>query len=84
MSAQLALSAAVREAEARAAAALETALETEKRRWSEEAAAAEETKLVTGHCTYLCATSFPVWETDHTDPIPLYGEADHSYRFSHV
>ena len=36
VSAQLALSAAVREAEARAATALETALETEKRRWSEE------------------------------------------------
>ena len=29
---------------------------------------------VTGHCTCLCATSFPVWETDHTDPIPLYGK----------
>ena len=30
--------------------------------------------FVTGHCTYLCATSFPVWETDHMTLFPYMGK----------
>jgi len=56
---QLALTAAVREAEARAAVALKTALETERRRWLEAAAAAEQTKLDKAEARAAAALKLP-------------------------